>query len=158
MTSSETRPENASNSFVHSPRASLRIASALVWSVAAFLLYKALDPSAPPWALWGTSAIFALTCYSVLNEFMLRPTRVTTIRPEEREILIQETARWHNKEFVVPITPGARFEVAFCDRDSDLYEVRIKAAGRNPVVVAEYVSKQEAERIARDANSRLAGF
>ena len=89
---------------------------------------------------------------------MLRPTRVTTLWPLERRLLAQETAAWRKKELVVSIPPGALFEIAFCDRDTDLYEVRIKSAENGWVTVAEYVSKNSAEHIARDANSRLLGL
>ena len=151
-------PEDTSHSLTHSPRRSLRLTSVLVWSVAAFLLYKAVrDPAAPSWASWGAFAMFALCCYSVINEFMLRPTRTTTIQPRERQLLVQEIAAWRKKEKIISIAPGAVFEIAFCDRDANLYEVRIKSAGKRWVLVADYVSKEDAERIARDANSKLRG-
>ena len=152
------RTEDARYSLVHAPRSSLRIASLLVWSVSAFLLYKAVaEPSAPSWALWGALAIFVLCCYSVINEFMLRPTRATTILPLERRLLVRETAAWRKKERALSIPPGARFEIAFCDRDANLYEVRIKSTDKDWVIVAEYVAKEDAERIARDANYALLG-
>jgi len=151
--------EHSPYSLVHAPRSSLRIAALLVWSVSAFLLFKAVvEPTAPSWAFWGALAIFAVCCCSVINEFMLRPTRTTTIRPVERQLFVQETAAWRKKELVVSISPGARFEIVFCDRDMNLYEVRIKSANKGWITVAEYVSKQDAERIARDANSKLLGF
>jgi len=146
-------------SLVHTPRSSLRLASLLVWSAAAFLLYKAVaEPSAPSWAFWCALAIFVFCCCSVISEFMLQPTRVTTIRPLERQLLVQETATWRKKERMVSLSAGARFEIAFCDRDMNLYEVRIKSTNNDWVIVAEYESKENAERIARDANSELRGL
>ena len=146
-------------SLVDGPKASLRIASLLVWSVSAFLLYKAVvEPPTESWVLWGVLAIFAVCCYSVINEFMLRPTRVTTIRPLQRQLVVQETARWHKRELVVSIPTSARFEVVHRDRDMNLYEVRIKSTDKGWVTVAEYVSKENGERMARDANSRLLGY
>jgi hypothetical protein len=71
--------------------------------------------------------------------------------------MVQETARWRKKELVASIPPGARFEVVQGDRDTNLYEVRIKSTDKGWVTVAEYVSKENAERIACDANSRLLG-
>jgi hypothetical protein len=121
-----SQAEDATYSLVNRPKASLRIASLLVWSVSAFLLYKAVaEPPAESWVLWGVLAIFAVCCYGVINEFMLRPTRVTTIRPLERQLVVQGTARWHKKELIVSIPPGARFEVSHRDRDMNLYEVQI---------------------------------
>jgi hypothetical protein len=59
---------------------------------------------------------------------------------------------------MVSLSAGARFEIAFCDRDMNLYEVRIKSTNNDWVIVAEYESKENAERIARDANSELRGL
>jgi hypothetical protein len=53
--------ENTAYTFVDRPKASLRVASLLVWSVSGFLLYKAVvEPPAETWALWGGLAIFAV--------------------------------------------------------------------------------------------------
>ena len=150
--------EDTPYSFVDRPRTSFRVVSVLVWTASAFLLYKAvMEPPTESWAFWGALAIFAVCCYSVINEFMLRPTRVTTIRPVERQLVVQETALWRKKELIASIPRGACFEIALRDGDMNLYEVRIKSTNKGWVTVAEYVSKEDAARIARDANSRLFG-
>ena len=140
---------------VDGPKTSFRIASLLVWSASAFLVYKAVVRWQTGWILWLVIAFFGICCYGVVNEFMLRPTRVTTIRPLQRQLVVQETARWRKKELVASIPRSARFEVVRCDSDMNLYEVRIKSTDKGWVTVAEYVSKENAERMARDANCRL---
>jgi hypothetical protein len=75
--------------------------------------------------------------------------------PLQRQLVVQETARWRKKELVASIPRSARFEMVRCDSDMNLYEVRIKSTDKGWVMVAEYVSKENAERMARDANSRL---
>jgi hypothetical protein len=143
--------------FIDAPKTSLRVASLLVWSVCAFLLYKAVvEPPSESWIVWGLFAMFAVCCYSVIHEFMLRPMRVTTVRPLQRQIVIQETARWRRKELVASIPPGSRFEIFQCDSDNNqAYGVRIKSTDKGWVTVAEYVSKERSERLASDANSCL---
>jgi hypothetical protein len=87
---------------------------------------------------------------------MLRPTRVTTIRPLQRQVVVQETAPWRKNELVASIPPGARFEIFQCDGDNSLaHGVRIKSTDKGWLTVAEYVSKEDAEAIASAANSRL---
>ena len=149
--------EYAPDTFVDRPKTILRVVSLLVWAVSAFLVYKVfVEPPLQTRVVWGVLAIFALCCYSVINEFMLRPTRITTIRPLERRVVVQETARWRKKEVVVAIPPGTRFEVFPCDSDNTVaYGVRIKPAGKGWLTVAEYISKESAERVAREANSKL---
>jgi hypothetical protein len=152
-----SRTENTPYTFVDRPKTSLRIVSVLVWSVSAFLLYKAIVESAPnPWILWGALAIFAVCCYSLVHEFMLRPTRVTTIHPLERQVVVQETAAWRKKKLGASISPGIRFEVFQCESDNSLaHGVRIKSPDNGWLTIAEYVSAENAERLARQANFRL---
>jgi len=117
-----------------------------------------VDPPAELWARWGILAIFALCCYSVIHEFMLRPTRVTTIRAAQRQVVVQETAPWRKSEIVVSIPPGTRFEIFECDSDNSVaHGVRIKSIDKGWFTVAEYVSKEDAECLASDANSKLLG-
>jgi hypothetical protein len=155
-----SRTEDSSYTFIDRPKTSLRIVSVLVWSVSAFLLYKGIvEPAPKAWILWGALAIFAVCCYSLVHEFMLRPTRVTTIRPLERQVVVQETAPWCKKKLVASISPGIRFEVFQCESDNSLaYGVRIKSQDKGWFTVAEYVSMENAERLARDANSKLLGW
>jgi hypothetical protein len=87
---------------------------------------------------------------------MLRPTRVTTIRPLERQVIVQETAQWRKKRLVASISPDVRFEVFQCESDNSLaHGVRIKSQDKGWITVAEYVSTENAERLAREANFRL---
>jgi len=44
------------------------------------------------WALWAMLAMFALCFYAVIYEFMLSPMRVTTIQPQQRQVVVHETA------------------------------------------------------------------
>src|SRR5258708_25344406 len=105
----EPEAGNKPYTFVDRPKISLRIVSLLVWGVSGFLLYKAVvEPPAELWARWGILAIFALCCYSVIHEFMLRPARVTTIRAAQRQVVIQETAPWRKREIVASLPPGTR--------------------------------------------------
>ncbi len=145
--------------FVDRPKTSLKVVTLLVWTVSRYLIYKAVvQPPPQPWAVPGILLIFALCSYSVLHEFMLRPMRVTTIRPLERQIVVQETARWRKTERVISIPRGDRFEIFQCDSDNAVaHGVRIRSTDRKWLTVAEYLSKDAAEGLARDANSRLGG-
>ena len=149
---------------VDRPKTSLRVASLLVWSACGFLFYKSVvDPPPESWALWGRLgmlAIFAMCCYAVIREFMLRPTRVTTISAlQQRQVVVQEIAPWRKRDIVASIPPGARFETFPCESDNDaVHGVRIKSVDKGWLTVAEYVPKQTAERLAREANSRLVGW
>jgi hypothetical protein len=157
MRALDVQIDDAPYTFVDSPKTSLRVVSLLVWSVCAFLLYKAVvDPPSESLVMWGVCVLFAACCYSVIHEFMLRPMRVTTVLPMQRQIVVQETAPWRKREVVASIPPGARFDVFQCDSDNNCaYGVRIKLADKRSVTIAEYVSKEKAERLAGDANSRL---
>jgi hypothetical protein len=107
----------------------------------------------------GILAIFAFCCYSVIHELMLRPTRVTTIRAAQRQVVVEETAPWRKREIVVAIPPGTRFEIFECDSDNSVaHGVRIKSMDKRWFTVAEYVSKENAECLASDANSKLPGW
>lgn len=160
MRSLERHPEDTPYRFVDRPKARLRVVSLLVWGVSAFLLYMAvIDPPGQSWVVFGAFAIFGLCCYSVIHEFLLRPARVTTVRPLQRQVVVEETARWRKNELTVSLPPGTRFETFLCDSDNDIaYGVRIKSVDKRWITVAEYVSKDAAERLAREANARLCGW
>jgi len=143
--------------FVDRPKASLRIVTLAVWAVASFLLYKALIERPPqPWVLRLALAFFVLCCCLVLREFMLRPVRVTTVCPLRRQVVIRETAPWHKRQRATTIPPGARFEIFQCDSDDVAYfGVRIRSQDKSWLTVAEFLSKENAEDLADEANDRL---
>jgi hypothetical protein len=152
--------ENIPYTFVDRPKTSLRVLALLGCAVTGFLTYKAVvEPPPVSWAVWAAFGMFAVCCYSAIHEFMLRPTRVTTIHPLERQVVVQETARWRRKELVASIPPGACFEIFPCDNDnSDAYGVRVKSTEGGWLTAAEYVSKDTAEYLTREANYRLFGW
>jgi hypothetical protein len=140
------------------PKTGLRVAWILVWCVSAFLLYKAVVEAPPEgWVLWGALGFFAIGCYSVVREFMLRPMRTTTtVFPARREIVVEETAPWRKRRTVTSIPASARFEVFRCDGDStEGFGVRIRAQDINWLTLAGHVTEERAESVAHDVNSRL---
>jgi hypothetical protein len=149
--------DEAPFTFVDRPKASLRVVTVAVWLVSCFLLYKAVvEPPPEPWILWALLAFFALCGYGVIREFMLRPMRVTTVL--RRRVVLEETAPWRKSRLVASIPPGAYFEIFSCDSDSDMSGVRIQSKDNGWLTIAEFVSKEDAELLARDANARLLGY
>lgn len=157
MRTRRSRSDEPTFTFVDPPKTGLRVASLIVWCGSAFLLYKAgVGAPSEGRVLWGALGIFAVCCYSVVHEFMLRPMRVTTIFPSRRQVVVEETAPWRKRQKVTAIHPGARFEVFRCDSDNaEGYGVRIRSQHNGWLTIAEYVSEENAERLARDANSRV---
>jgi hypothetical protein len=151
--------EKTPYTFTDERKINLRVVSVLVWSVSAFLLYKGVVETPIDVRVWWiTIAIFVLCSGSVVYEFMYRPRRVTTIRLQERQVVIQETAPWRSKSLVASIPPGMHFEVFQCDSDNTVaHGVRIRSSEKRWITVAEYVSREKAELLAREANLRLMG-
>jgi hypothetical protein len=140
----ESRDDELTFTLVDPRKAGLRIASLIVWCGSVFLLYKAaVEAPSEGWVLWGTLGIFAVCCYSVVHEFMLRPMRVTTVFPWRRQIVVQETAPWRKRQKVTSIPPAARFEVFRCDSDNaEGYGVRVRSQDNGWLTIAEYVSEK----------------
>lgn len=139
--------------FVDRPKTSLKVVSVVVWIVTAFLMYKALvEPPEERWAVFMMFAVFCACSYAVMHEFLLRPTRQTTIHPLQRRVVVQETSWGRNRELVRSIAPDTRFEIFECDSDnSAAYGVRVKAMENGWLTVAEFLSKTHAERLMREA-------
>jgi hypothetical protein len=73
-------------------------------------------------------------------------------------VVVEETAPWRKREIVVSIPAGTRFEIFECDSDNSVaHGVRIKSIDKGWFTVAEYVSREDAECLASDANSKLLG-
>ena len=140
------------------PKSYLRVLSLLVWSASVLLLYMLIiHPSAQSWPVWAAFAMFVL--FSVIGEFLLRPARIPSARPLRRQVVVQQMARWRNNEMGVSLPPGTRFEIFVCHGGhGGGYGVRIKSADQRWITVAEYVSKEAAERLAGEANSRLCAW
>jgi hypothetical protein len=154
-------PEQGEDTFtiVDRPKLSLRLVSLAVWSVSAFLFYKAMvEPPRSHAVLWGVFGIFALCSILLLREFFFRPVRVTMICPERREIVLEESAPLRKRRVVTAIPAGDDFQIFRCDSDNDIaYGVRIRSKDKGWLTIAEYVPKQKAEEMARHANAKLRG-
>jgi hypothetical protein len=80
MLSSEYGVEGAQGEIVNRPKMHLKLGSLVVLGGTGFLLYKSIMvPPSSGWQQAGICAIFAFTCYAVVREFKLRPTRKTMI-------------------------------------------------------------------------------
>lgn len=142
-------------------RPAVKAMTALVWFGASYMLYrvKLQPPADQPFAVPGTIVFFAVCSFLLVYELMLHPIRVTTIRPLQREVVIRETARWRKRERVMPIGPGIYFEMHRWDSEaSSSYGVRFRSPNKKWLTIAEHLSKDEAERIAREANARLGRY
>jgi len=148
----------AQNEIVDRPKMHLKLGSLLVLGGTGFLLYKSIMvPSLSGWQEAGPCAIFALSCYAVVREFRLRPTRRTTIDADRHQVIVRESAAWRERELAGTVASGDRFEVYTCDHETGSRGVRIKTAERKWLVIAEYLRKEDAEWLMRKANVKLTG-
>jgi hypothetical protein len=117
-----------------------------------------LMPLAQPWARWGVCAMFAICFAALVREFLFRPVKVTTIDVRSRLVTIEETAPLREKRRMVPITSDLRFVASGSGSENRVsYEVRYRTKEYGMLRLVEYVSKEEAESIARRANAALTG-
>jgi hypothetical protein len=144
---------------VDRPKTSVRIATFAVWTVSCFLLYKAvLEPPAQSVVWWIVVGMFTLCSFLTIREFLLRPVRITTIRPRSRELVLEETALLRKRRSVTTLPFGSKFEISLCDSDNtQAYEVRVRTADKKWLTVADFLSKHHAEEIADRANAELSG-
>jgi len=143
--------------FVDRPKLGNRIATLLVFAASVYMLSRVMVmPLAQPWAKWGVGVLF-LFCFSALvREFLFRPVRVTTIDGKRRLVTIEETAPLREKRLMVPITSDLRFVASQSDSENRVsYEVRYRTKEYGMLRLVEYVSKEEAESVARRANAAL---
>jgi hypothetical protein len=147
-------------SLVDRPKTSVRVVTVGVWTVSAFLLYKAMVESPVQSVFWWTVVgMFILCTVLTLREFLFRPVRVTTIRPTSREVVLEEAAPLRKRRSVKSLPLGSKFEISLCDSDNTLaYEVRIRTADNKWLTVADFLSKLEAEEMADRANAELNGW
>jgi hypothetical protein len=147
-------------SLVDRPKTSVRVVTVAVWTVSAFLLYKAVvEPPAQSLVWWVVFGMFLLCTVLTIREFLFRPVRVTTIRPRSREVVLEESAPLRKRRSVKCLPLGSKFEISLCDSDNTLaYEVRIRTADNRWLTVADFLSKHEAEDMADRANAELNGW
>jgi hypothetical protein len=147
-------------SLMDRPKTSVRVVTVAVWAVSAFLLYKAVvEPPAQSVVGWIVVGMFLLYTVLTIREFLLRPVRVTTIRPRSREVVLEEAAPLRKRRSVKSLPFGSKFEISLCDSDNTLaYEVRIRTADNRWLTVADFLSKHEAEDMANRANAELNGW
>jgi hypothetical protein len=147
--------DSGSFKYVDKPKTNMRIVTLLVWGVSCFLGFKAVtEPPSDRWVLPLVLGFFVLCSSLLVGEFMLRPTRTTCYDPVQRKLVIQETARWRKKEQVASISPSERFQVFHCDSDPSVlvYGVRIRSTDNDWLTIADYLPKERAEDLARQAN------
>lgn len=141
--------------YVDKPKAHMRITTLLVWGASCVLLYKAFTvPPDNPWIFWLVVGFFGLCSSLLVREFMLSPTRTTSYDLAQRKLVIQETSPWRKKERIASISRGERFQVFHCDSDPSVlvYGVRIRSIDNEWITIADYLPKDRADDLARQAN------
>ena len=155
MQAQNSTSNSGSFRYVDKPKTNMRIVTLLVWGVSCFLGFKAItEPPSDGWVLPLVLGFFVLCSSLLVREFMLRPTRTTFYDPAQRKLVIQGAARWRKKERVASISPSERFQVFHCDSDPSVlvYGVRIRSTDNDWLTIADYLPRERADELARQAN------
>ena len=144
--------------FVDRPKLYPKVVTLLIWGVAAYLAYKGLDEPLLSWPRILTGTFFLLCCVLLIREFLFRPTRTTTLNAAKRELVIEETSLCRHRQMVATLSVADRFEIHQIDSDNTAsFEVRLKSIEHGWLVIAEYLPRMAAERLADEVNCAIRG-